>query len=248
MSHERIGNSLNSIYRGYLKHFYPNSRTFSEGSLSHALINQEPWADVTEFPPHITPTSIHGVCLIHRQQFCDDRGSFQMVWQLSDVTRILGKEYTFRQQNHSRTLPKDRPILRGIHAEPQAKIIRVLSGNAHIVLVDLRPWSTTFLRTEQIILERTYASKPAVALVLPPGIGNSFMAYKNPEDCGDGALDYLYTVSEEYDPKTTGMGVRFDDIDLRIPWPHENPQISQRDRDLPTLQQFLERCSNNYGY
>jgi dTDP-4-dehydrorhamnose 3,5-epimerase-like enzyme len=89
---------------------------FTRETIDRAIAKQENWAEALDFPDHITPLNIHGVCMIHGKKFTDKRGSFQMMWMLSDIKTITGKDIHFRQSNHSRTLPKERPILRGLHA------------------------------------------------------------------------------------------------------------------------------------
>ena len=221
-------------------------KQISKNALNWVIDKKEPWADVLDFPDHITPTSIHGTCFIHREQIIDNRGSFQMIWTMSDVAAITGREIAFKQANHSRTLPKDRPILRGLHAENQYKIVRPLKGNMLAVLVDLRPFSSTFMKEEMITFERPTMEKPVISILIPPGVANSIFAYKQSGEKGDGALEYFYTVSSEYDPNTKNMGVRFDDVELAIPWPDENPEMSERDEKLPTLDEFLARYSHFY--
>jgi dTDP-4-dehydrorhamnose 3,5-epimerase len=220
-----------------------SAENYTDRKLPQKYLN---WAEVLDFPDHITPTNIHGTCFIHREKIVDNRGSFQMVWTMSDVKAITGKEVLFKQLNHSRTLPKERPVLRGLHAENQYKIIQPLKGNMIAVLVDLRPHSSTFLTEEMITFERPTMEKSVISILLPPGVANSIFAYNKSGERGNGALEYVYTVSSEYDPNTKNMGVRFDDVELAIKWPGIYPEISDKDKALPTLREFLAMYSQLY--
>ena len=52
----------------------------------------------------------------------------------------------------------------------------------------------------------------------------------------------LNATSHEYDP-TDDFEVRFDDPDLGLVWPTQQPVLSARDRDAPTLAVLLEQCT-----
>jgi dTDP-4-dehydrorhamnose 3,5-epimerase len=49
--------------------------------------------------------------------------------------------------------------------------------------------------------------------------------------------DVAYKVSSYYDPAAE-RGIAFDDPAIGIPWPVEEPLVSERDRSNPTLEQI----------
>jgi hypothetical protein len=55
---------------------FASKHKFSNKIINWAIRNQENWAETLDFPDHITPLNIHGVCMIHRNKFIDERGSF----------------------------------------------------------------------------------------------------------------------------------------------------------------------------
>ena len=49
--------------------------------------------------------------------------------------------------------------------------------------------------------------------------------------------DVTYKVSTYYDPPTE-RGIKFDDPAIGIPWPTDEPLVSDRDRENPTLREI----------
>ena len=67
-------------------------------------------------------------------------------------------------------------------------------------------------------------------LYVPKGFAHGFQTLED-----DSCLYYL--MSEAYDPDLSA-GVRYDDPSLAIEWPIKNPILSERDKNLPTLEQL----------
>ena len=51
-------------------------------------------------------------------------------------------------------------------------------------------------------------------------------------------MDYIYLVDSYYDGSDT-RAIAWDDPDLQINWPIENPIISERDRNNPNLRDLF---------
>ena len=97
------------------------------------------------------PTSIEGVVLVDCTSFGDRRGSFMETYKRSDFVRG-GIDAEFVQDNQSCS---SKGVLRGLHFQinhPQAKLVRVISGEVFDVCVDLRPGSPTFGKWEGAVL------------------------------------------------------------------------------------------------
>ncbi len=91
--------------------------------------------------------------------------------------------------------------------------------------------STRFGIIETLTLD---ASEPT-ALFIPKGLANSICV------AGDQPVNYLYLVDSYYDG-TDLRAVAWDDPDLAIDWPIDDPILSDRDRANPTLRElFPER-------
>ncbi|MBI3396983.1 dTDP-4-dehydrorhamnose 3,5-epimerase family protein [Candidatus Woesebacteria bacterium] len=182
--------------------------------------------------PFIQRTSIEGFLLIRRPQYADGRGAFQEIARIPDISEALGREIVIRQTQRSRSMGH---VLRGIHAEPQDKLITPYTGKMVAVIVDLDPKSPTFLSWLMLGFDNTEENCSKTTMFLREGLGNSMCVI------GTDPVEYVYGVSKIYDPGTAGEGVRYNDPSLAIPWPISNPVVSNRDRNLPDLVRFLEQ-------
>jgi len=152
--------------------------------------------------------------------------------RISDIEKKINREVIIRQTQISTSKPG---VLRGIHAEPQDKIITPMTGLMLAVFVDLRKNSDTL--GHHIAMEfdmKEPEATPYTSVFIPERVGNSFCVH------GKKVVVYQYAVSKEYDPKTAGKGVRWDDPELGIQWPIENPVISERDVELPSFSSYIK--------
>jgi dTDP-4-dehydrorhamnose 3,5-epimerase len=179
----------------------------------------------------VEPTSIDGLLLVRWPVHDDDRGFLRQVEQTGELAAALGREVHFRQLNHARSRPR---VLRGFHAEPCDKLVTVVRGRVFAAIADLRPDSVTFGRVATFELGDPPASWGA--LFLSAGLGNAYAVL------GDDPADYVYQLSEEWTPGLDKRAVAWDDPDLAVPWPVEDPIVSGADRANPTLRQRFGRA------
>ena len=88
-------------------------------------------------------TAIDGVYVIEPTVYGDERGYFMETYSETEF-KEAGLSYNFVQDNQSSSR---RGVLRGLHFQkmhPQAKLVRVLSGEVFDVAVDLREGSSTY--------------------------------------------------------------------------------------------------------
>lgn len=89
------------------------------------------------------------------------------------------------------------------------------------VAVDIRRKSPTFLTWVAAELnDHNHAM-----LYIPPGFAHGFITVN--ED-----VHLLYKCTNEYDPQADA-GIHWNDSRIGIPWPVDNPIISEKDRNLP---------------
>lgn len=175
----------------------------------------------------IKETSIKGLYIITRPTFPDERGFFHEVFRINEL-EDLGIIFKPVQWGHSHNLPG---VIRGVHSEDWQKIVYPVNGKVFIAIADVRPNSETFLSVETFEIDNTKKDSPHQALFLPPSIGNSICAM------GDSPVDYMYIVDEYWD-NSKAKGFAWDDPDLNIKWPIENPVISERDMNNPKLREL----------
>jgi dTDP-4-dehydrorhamnose 3,5-epimerase len=170
-------------------------------------------------------TRIDGLVLIEPRVIADDRGFFFETFR-ADEYADLGIDVPFVQDNHSRSV---RGTVRALHfqLEPgQAKLVRAARGAIWDVAVDLRRDSSTYGRYEAFEL----TDENAHQLFVPVGFGHGFCVTSD-------TADVTYKVSSYYHGPTE-RGIAFDDPAIGIPWPVEEPLVSERDRSNPMLEEI----------
>lgn len=173
----------------------------------------------------VVKTSIEGLLVLKRPLHADDRGFFREIFHINEVEEVLGIEFKGVQMNHAFSHPR---VLRGIHAEDWNKIISPLNGEVFVAIADIRPDSPTFGKVEIF----TINDQNRISLFISKGLANSYCV------TGGESVNYIYLVDAYYDGTDT-RAVAFDDPDLNIAWPIEDPIISERDRNNPKLRDLF---------
>ena len=117
-------------------------------------------------------------------------------------------------------------VLRGLHYQlrtPQAKLCRVVEGEALDVAVDIRVGSPHFGKWVSVVL----SSQRANQIYIPAGFAHGFLALSP-------TVQFLYKCSGVYDPADE-HGVLWSDPRLAIDWGVAQPLLSQKDAALPVL-------------
>jgi dTDP-4-dehydrorhamnose 3,5-epimerase len=167
-------------------------------------------------------SSLPGVFELHAKVFRDGRGYFLETFHVAQF-RELGIAETFVQDNHSCS---QKGSLRGLHYQlrhPQAKLCRVVEGQALDVIVDVREGSPHFGEWTSILLTAERQNQAYV----PAGFAHGFLALTD-------TVHFLYKCSDYYHPEDE-YGVLWSDPGLKISWGIESPIVSEKDRHLPIL-------------
>ena len=172
------------------------------------------------------PQSIADVILIEPTIHGDDRGYFIETFRQDLLEEAIGYKVNFVQDNESKST---KGVLRGLHYQlkpfTQAKLVKVIEGSVMDVAVDIRKSSPTF--GQYVSVELTAQNKHQ--LFIPYGFAHGFVALTD-------TATFSYKVDNYYS-KTHDRGISFDDKQLDINWgmPYEMLQISNKDRQLPSL-------------
>jgi dTDP-4-dehydrorhamnose 3,5-epimerase len=179
-------------------------------------------------------TELPGVLEVVPAVFEDSRGYFFEAYHAAKLAG-LGLRAQFVQDNQSRSV---RHTLRGLHyqlARPQAKLVRVLSGEILDVAVDLRQGSPTCGR----YVARRLSAENRHQLFVPRGFAHGFLVLS-------ASAEVLYKCDAYYDGGDQ-RGVRWDDPDLGIPWGIADPVLSEKDRLNPFLRDLSAEDLPVYG-
>lgn len=167
-------------------------------------------------------TDLPGVMVLEPQVWKDHRGHF---FEAVHGQKFKGTKVppNFVQDNFSRSL---KGVLRGMHTQvnrPQGKLVRAITGEIFDVVVDVRRDSATFGKWTGVIL----SGENFKSLYVPPGFLHGFCVLSE-------TADVEYKCTDFYDPSDE-MGICWNDPDLKINWPINNPVLSVKDAQLPTL-------------
>jgi dTDP-4-dehydrorhamnose 3,5-epimerase len=175
----------------------------------------------------IEKTTLAGAFLIKPEVFDDERGFFVETYSEKKF-KEAGIEADFVQDNHSLSVTKG--VLRGLHFQAgdsaQAKLVRVTRGAVYDVIVDLRKDSATYGKWEgfELTAENFYM------LFVPRGFAHGFCTLED-------YTEFQYKCDNFYDKNSEG-GLIWNDPDLKIYWPVENPILSEKDKQHPFFKDF----------
>lgn len=178
--------------------------------------------------------SIPDVKLIQPHVHGDERGFFMEAWHQERYRSAGIGSRGFCQLNHSRS---GRGILRGLHFqlhEPQGKLVRLLGGEVLDVAVDLRPDSSHF--GNWVSHRLTAASFDQ--LWVPEGFAHGFLVLSD-------SADFEYFCTAPYRAEDEGC-IHWQDPDLAIEWPIDEPRLSPRDATAPGFRTLLPRLEAHY--
>lgn len=182
-------------------------------------------------------TAIPDVVLIEPTVYADERGWFMESFNEQRFHAELQKlalpiPRSFVQDNHSFS---NKGVLRGLHFQraphEQGKLVRVVSGSAYDVAVDIRPDSPTFGQWvgEMLNTENKHM------LWIPEGFAHAFLALEDD-------TEFMYKTTDYY-AKECESAIRWDDPSLAIEWPAKTQIIiSEKDQQANSLNTAEPGC------
>ena len=176
--------------------------------------------------------NLSDVMLVEAKSFPDDRGYFKEIFKESNfIENEINTKFV--QDNFSHSI---KGVLRGLHFQKnpkaQAKLVTVLRGEIFDVAVDIRKDSLTYRKwVSEILSEQNHK-----LLYIPEGFAHGYCVLSD-------EADIFYKVNQEYSPEHD-RGFIWNDPEVAIKWPMDNPLISDKDLKLP----FLKNADNNFQY
>lgn len=181
-------------------------------------------------PFTVERTAIAEVLIVRPRLFPDERGWFAEIAQSAAFEALGdGLPTRFVQVNQSRSTGG---VVRGLHFQwdpPQGKLMRVVTGRALMVAVDIRPGSPTLGRHVAV---EGLADEPLLFWA-PATFARGFCALSDVAE-----IEYFCTAP--YNPAAES-GIRWDDPDIGIAWPVDDPQLSAKDAAAGSLADWLAR-------
>ncbi len=178
-----------------------------------------------------TRLEIPEIILVKPQSFGDARGFFMETYKRSAFAAEGIPDFV--QGNHSRSA---RGVLRGLHYQlqpaAQGKLLSVVRGAIFDVGVDIRLGSPTYKQWVGVEL----SDENHHMLYVPPGFAHGFCVLSD-------VADLYYQVTAEYSPAHE-RGISWNDPEIGVVWPVDEPRLSQRDAQQP----LLRDAENNFTY
>ena len=172
---------------------------------------------------NIIKTQLRDCVIIEPKVFDDERGFFLETFQAERYADLAGISLAFVQDNHSRS---SKGVLRGLHfqkSKPQGKLVRVIRGEVYDVAVDIRSGSPTYGQWQSVILSEENKTQ----FWVPPGFAHGFVVLSE-------TADFEYKCTDYYDPSDEGS-LLWNDSDLNISWPIDNPRLTEKDANALLL-------------
>ena len=170
----------------------------------------------------VTELTLSGLKLVEPRVFRDERGFFLESYNQERYAEF-GMAEAFVQDNHSLS---SRDTIRGMHFQSspgQGKLIRVVQGRIFDAVVDIRPKSSTFGQWVGVELD----SESHQQLWIPKGFAHGFCVLSD-------TAEVLYKVTSVYNHKSE-HGFSWNDPEIGIKWPVENPVLSDRDQSAASF-------------
>lgn len=178
--------------------------------------------------PIIEKTKIDGCFLLKVIPFKDDRGYFNVSFNLDFFKKLL-PDICFIQDNQSHSTYG---VIRGLHYQKypyeQSKLVRCSYGKVRDVIVDMRIESVTYGETVTVEL----SGENGVMVFIPKGCAHGFSVLS------DDAV-FEYKVDAPYN-KDAESGIVWSDTHLGIDWGLDIEDIIVSDKDA-TLPKFVKR-------
>lgn len=166
---------------------------------------------------------IDGLFLLKPKIFNDERGYFLESWNKKEFSRILKKDFNFKQDNFSYS---SNGVLRGLHYQvnpnAQDKLVSCLEGKIFDVAIDLRKNSKTFGDWAGLWLDDINHEQ----FFIPKGFAHGFLVVSEYAKVKYKTTSFYSTNSER--------AIIWNDSDINVNWPLEmispkSPIISHKD-------------------
>lgn len=165
----------------------------------------------------IIETNLKGLLVIKPKIFEDERGYFFESYNYQ-LFKQADLDFNFVQDNQSLS---QKGVLRGLHFQnnpnAQGKLVRVISGSVFDVAVDIRKKSPTY--GHWFGLELNEQNK--WMMYIPEGFAHGFATLQD-------FTVFSYKCTNFYN-KASEDCIFWNDSDLAINWPIENPILSDKD-------------------
>ena len=178
----------------------------------------------------IQKTKIKGVLLIQPNVYNDERGYFLESFNSKEFYELTKIKTSFVQDNQSCSV---KGVLRGLHFQnppfAQAKLVRVIKGSVIDIALDIRKSSPTYGK----YVMKELSEKNHIMMYIPEGMAHGFLTLEND-------TIFSYKCSNYYNKESEDC-IFWNDPDLEIKWPIQNPILSIKDQNAKKFASFVSK-------
>jgi dTDP-4-dehydrorhamnose 3,5-epimerase/CDP-3, 6-dideoxy-D-glycero-D-glycero-4-hexulose-5-epimerase len=173
-------------------------------------------------------THIEGVYTITLNFFKDQRGALLKPYSFEEYRKYLPQEINLDFKETWFTKSKTN-VIRAMHLQVGKnaceKVVAIIQGKVHDVILDIRKKSPTYGKIFDIILEE----KNPMALYIPVGCAHGYKVLQD-----DSIVMYMATQIHVPQDDT---GIRYNSFGFD--WNIEHPVLSEKDQNLPPFGEYL---------
>ena len=178
----------------------------------------------------IQKTKIKGVLLLQPNVYKDERGYFLESFNSKEFYKLTKVKASFVQDNQSFSV---KGVLLGLHFQnppyAQAKLVRVIKGSVIDVALDIRKSSPTYGK----YVMKELSEKNHIMMYIPEGMAHGFLTLEND-------TIFSYKCSNYYNKESEDC-IFWNDPDLEIKWPIQNPILSIKDQNAKKFASFVSK-------
>jgi len=124
--------------------------------------------------------------------------------------------------NHDKVSISKQNVLRGLHGDNKSwKLITCLAGEVYLVVVDNRPNSENYMKWDWVVL----TAKNRKQILIPPKFANGHFVLSS-----EATFFYKWSYPGEYPDVESQFTLKWNDPNINIHWPSDNPILSKRDK------------------
>jgi len=167
---------------------------------------------------------LNEVKVVQPSTYYEFRGSISTTYHSDYYDRLLpaNERNEGLQFKHDRYSKSKYGVLRGLHYDEKTwKLVSCIHGKIYLVVLDVRPYSTTYGKWESFIL----SPETNTQVLIPPNFANGHFVMED-----DSIFYYKMAYQGEYNDENKQKTIVFNNPKFNIDWPVQSPILSKRDR------------------
>jgi dTDP-4-dehydrorhamnose 3,5-epimerase/CDP-3, 6-dideoxy-D-glycero-D-glycero-4-hexulose-5-epimerase len=173
-------------------------------------------------------TIIEGLYTIKLNPFCDLRGELLKPFNTKEYRKNLPEDVKIDIKETWFTKSKIN-VIRAMHLQVGknacAKVVAIIQGKIHDVILDIRKDSSTYGKVFNIIMD----DENPMALYIPVGCAHGYKVLLD-----NSIVMYMAT---EIHSAQDDIGIRYDSFGFN--WNIDNPILSEKDKNLPLFGEYI---------